>query len=72
LDGVCGYYYKSVKDLFDSQDIDERITVSKGKSMRATQVSIDFDRVVRKINGFISSQYIQNAEPRYQEQHLFT
>jgi hypothetical protein len=36
--GACGHYCKLDKDLFDVKDINEKITVGNGESMKAIKV----------------------------------
>jgi hypothetical protein len=36
--GACGHYCKSDKGLFDVNDIDEKITVGNGESMKTIKV----------------------------------
>jgi hypothetical protein len=36
--GACGHYFKSDKGLFDVKDINEKITVGNGESMKAIKV----------------------------------
>jgi hypothetical protein len=36
--GACGHYFKSDKGLFDFKDINEKITVENGESMKAIKV----------------------------------
>jgi hypothetical protein len=35
--GACGHYYKSDKGLFDVKDINQKINIGNGESMKATK-----------------------------------
>jgi hypothetical protein len=69
--GACGHYCKSDKGLFDVKDINEKITVGNGESMKAIKVGSLQCHVIQ-LNG--SSVNVTHKEVKYVPElwvHLF-